>query len=231
MIPLTLKDSALVRETWMGGESIASRPPIPDNPWDFMTKCVLTVDELAERKGLSSVRPFPSYDYLRIITEAWQSERQLRIEKSRQIMLTWLMAGLHLWAALAKRGERIAFVCRKFDVANDHLKDRFWFIYQNIPSIYAKPRARFLQGSIEVFHDDGDVPTSRIMAISEGVHQLRSYTFSRILWDEMAFSDDQEETYGAMQPTLAGMGQVTIVSSANGDRNLFYELGHKEVRA
>ena len=194
-----------------------------------MTRCVITQDEHANAKGLAPARAFPAKPYLECLCRHWQQYPLLRVEKSRQIMVTWLMIGLHLWAALKHPGERIAYQAKKFDDADNYLRDRWWWIYKNIPAVYELPRARYVYGAIEVYHDQSTIPTSQIMALAQGPEQFRQYTFSRIFSDEFAFQEHQDESYAAMRPTIDGGGRCSLVSSANGDRNLFYELGHKDI--
>ena len=53
-----------------------------------------------------------------------------------------------------------------------------------------------------------------VKGIAQGPDQLRQYTASAILCDEMAFWDKAEQTWGALKPTVQGGGQVTMISSA-----------------
>lgn len=169
-------------------------------------------------------------DYLRSITEYVTREPALRIEKSRQMRVTWLLAALMLHRALTQAGTRIAYVTRSFEAADAYLRDRFFFIYEHIPSKYAKPRARYISGVIEVFHDaKSDIPTSQIQAIAQGAEQVRMFTFSVVWADELAFQLDQEELLTAAKPTVDGGGQIILTSSANGDQNAFYKLGHADL--
>ena len=205
------------------------REPLPIEPWSFCQRCVWTLDEHAGAHGLQPIRQFPTKAYLRELTEIWQRERLLRVEKSRQLMISWLMAALHLHAALVNRGERIAWQSKNFADADSMLRDRLWHIFLHIPNTFQKPKARYLSGLIEVYHDtEAQLPTSQIMAIAQGADQLRQYTFSRILSDEFSFQESQRESYAAMRPTIDGGGRLTIVSSANAE-NFFWELGHRDL--
>lgn len=205
------------------------REPLPIDPWTFCQRCVWTVDEHARAHGLEPERRFPDKPYLRELTELWQRERLLRVEKSRQLMVTWLMAALHLHAALVNRGERIAWQSKNFADADSMLRDRLWFIFLHVPDTFRKPKARYLSGLIEVYHDpDAQLPTSQIMAVAQGADALRQYTFSRIFSDEFAFQEQQRESYAAMRPCIDGGGRLTIVSSANAE-NFFWELGYRDL--
>ena len=223
----------------------STREPLPLDPWTFCRECVFTQDEHAAAKGLAGyVRPLVADgdDYLRVIADHVATEKRLRIEKSRQLRVTWLLCALLLHRVLIQPGARIAYQAKKFDDADAYLRDRFWFIYQHIPSRYAKPRARYTSGAIEVFslesqagkeirgfdgsHVSSELPTSQIQAVAQGAEQVRQYTFTVWWSDEFAFQEYQDETLRAVQPSLDGGGQGIITSSAAGDQNAFYRLGH-----
>jgi len=202
---------------------------LPYDPWAFVTECVYTMDEHAFAEGVEPVKRFPNKAYLREAVYYWANNDRTRWEKSRQLMVTWLMAALHLHAVLIARGIRVAWQSKKFEDANSMLRDRLWFIYEHIPPIYRVPRARCVNGAIEVFHDKGTrVPTSQIVAAAQGEDQLRQYTFTRIVSDEFAFQEQQDLSYAAMRPTVDGGGCLTIISTSNGE-NFFWELGHKDL--
>jgi hypothetical protein len=52
-----------------------------------------------------------------------------------------------------------------------------------------------------------------IQGFPQGADQLRQFTFSGILADEMAFWNDAQEMYSASFPTLEGGGRFTAISS------------------
>lgn len=168
-------------------------------------------------------------EYLRLITEAVSRESMLRVEKSRQLRVTWLLTALMVHRVMVDPGTKVGYAAKKFDDADLYLRDRFWFIYEHIPTKYKKPSARYISGRIEVFHDEGTtIPTSQVMALAEGAEQVRQNTFT-VLWaDEFAFQEHQEEMLTAAKPTTDGGGQIILTSSANGDQNMFYELGHED---
>lgn len=200
--------------------------PLPDSPWEFIAQCCFTYDEHAVAKGLDPKRRFPSKRYLVVLVALWWANKLVRIEKSRQVMVTWVLAALWLWLVLKFRGQRVAWICKKKEDAEDHLKSRAWFIYENIPPEYAKPEAEFIGGDILVYHDKGGVlVTSRIESMAEGADQLRSFTYSGVMWDEAPFQEKQEQVHGGMKPTIDGGGRCSIVGSANGE-NYVWALGH-----
>ena len=205
----------------------AGRPGIPGDLVEFLTNCVYTVDEHNPDEPVRKL-PMDEKPYLREIVRLWQSKNLVRIEKSRQLMVSWLMAACHLHMVLAKPGKLVAWCSKKADDADAMLRQRLWHIYLHIPGEYAVPPGRYVQGRIEVYHNGSPIPTSQILAIPQGSEQLRQYTFSAIVSDEFAFQEHQEEAYAAARPTVDGGGKLTLISSANG-RELFYKIGHEDL--
>ncbi|MHA2313209.1 MAG: hypothetical protein ACXADF_17115, partial [Candidatus Thorarchaeota archaeon] len=58
-------------------------------------------------------------------------------------------------------------------------------------------------------------PPSEIIGIGQGANQLRQYTVTAILADEMAFWEEAQATYVAALPTIEGGGKFAGISSAH----------------
>lgn len=151
-------------------------------------------------------------DYLRYIALAWLQEKLLLIPKSRQLRLSHLMVNLHGWLCQFYPGQKVAIQSKVFEDA-DALLERRWQSmklerekYPHIPWPEAKRKVGFIHwpnGSL-------------MMAIKQGGDKVRSYTFSAILSDEMAFQEEAEEAYVAAIPTIeGGDAKYTGVSTAN----------------
>jgi hypothetical protein len=164
-------------------------------------------------------------DYLRYATLCWQQERLLAVPKSRQMRLTHVCVAWHGWLAQFYPGQRIAIQSKNFEDA-DALLERLhqsWIAQRSVDRHHGEPVARYLLrraipwpsykrnvGRIILPHG------SIIMAIAQGADKLRSYTFSAIMSDEMAFQDEAEAAYTAALPTIEGGNtKYTAISSAN----------------
>jgi phage FluMu gp28-like protein len=162
--------------------------------------------------------------YLQELAYHFLNEKLLLVEKSRQMMVTWLMVACHLWDAQFHEGRRIFFQSKKEADAN-HLVDRAKFIYNNYPPVYR-----------EIIHTNYAARTpmaylklefgklnSIIQGTPQGSDVLRQYTASRIFMDEAAFQEKAEETWIAAKPTVVGGGSVVMVSTPN-FKNFFYQV-------
>ncbi|MBP2638224.1 MAG: hypothetical protein H6Q72_4131 [Firmicutes bacterium] len=176
-----------------------------NSPWRWILDCCLTVDEADN--GL--VKRYPDKDYLRYTCEVWERENILAIPKTRRMMLTWIMLGLHLWAAVFRPNSAVFVQSKKADDSDFLISDkRMKFIYDHLPEGYPWPECKRKQ--YELAFNNG----SYVKAIGQGADQLRQYTASYAMLDEFAFWESAEETWGALKPIIQGGGKVTLISSA-----------------
>src|SRR5258708_178438 len=66
-----------------------------------------------EAGAVSPYRPFPNKPYFRPVAEAFQREPVLLIEKSRDLMLSWLCVGLFTHAVMTNDGIALLFQYQK----------------------------------------------------------------------------------------------------------------------
>src|SRR5690606_979760 len=151
-------------------------------------------------------------DYLRYIALAWLKEKLLLVPKSRQLRLSHLMVNLHGWLCQFYPGQKVAIQSKVFEAADALLERRLQSMklerekYPHIPW----PDANGTDG----YHP---WPNGQpMMAIKQGGDKVRSYTFSAIMSDEMAFQEEAEEAYVAAIPTIeGGDAKYTGISTAN----------------
>lgn len=185
----------------------------------WLTEHVYTLDEHEKDQPVKKL-PMEK-EYLRDLANLFLTERLLLIEKSRQMLVSWIMVACHLWDAQFHQGRRIAFQSKKEADANN-LLDRAKFIYRHEPD-YMKQREYKANEPMAYLKLEFGKQNGIIMGIAQGAEQLRQYTFSRILSDEFAFQEQKEEAYIAAKPTVTGGGSFIGVSSPN-FKEFFYLL-------
>jgi hypothetical protein len=189
----------------------------------YLEHFVVTQDEHDKDLPFKAL-PYQEKPYLHELADLFLTEPLLLVEKSRQMLVTWIMIACHLWDAQFHEGRRI-FLQSKKELDANALVDRAKFIYQNYPEpyrtiIHASFSARDPMAYLRL---EFPKQKSIVQGTPQGADVLRQYTASRIFSDEMAFQDRAEEAYIAARPTITGGGSFIGVSSPN-FKNFFWRL-------
>jgi hypothetical protein len=179
------------------------------DPWAFLVDCVYTQDQVDRN---CPIKKFPGHLlYLKLYVRVWQKCRLVGIPKSRRMYMSWVNIALYLWDTMFHVGKHNAFVSKKEDDADDLIK-RAKFIFENIPEDKI-PKAFLPKMEYKFCHLVFPELSSKIQGFPQGADQLRAYTFSGILGDEMAFWPEAQKMYATSYPTLEGGGRFTAISS------------------
>jgi hypothetical protein len=193
----------------------------------FLEEYVWTLDEDADTKnGEDPIKRFPSRadrPELYELAELWLNkegdpdQNRLVIDKSRQMMGTWVFVACDLWDTCFHKGVRTFFQSKKEKDAKNIL-ERAWFIYQKLP--------KFLQIQHQKLDTELIFPTlnSLIWAIPQGGDHIRSYTASNIFSDEAAKQPEFAEAMTASIPSIGKHGRLHALSTARGKANAFYRF-------
>lgn len=178
------------------------------DPWEFL-KIVRTHDPVDK---VNPIKPFPvQLDYIYYYVRMWQKYPMILVPKSRRMKMTWTNICLYTWDSAFHIGRHNAIVSKKEDDSDD-LVGKCEFILKNLD--FEKFPKEFVPKFEKTFNSlvfpELD---SKIEGYPSGADQLRQYTFSGILADELAFWDDAQKMYSASIPTLEGGGRFTGVSS------------------
>jgi hypothetical protein len=164
---------------------------------------------------LPTTRPFTVFPYIEPIVKTWLKEKILFIEKSRDMMVTWLIVTLYTWDTIFHRNRENIFQSDDSAKAYD-LVERSFFLWENQPS--------FLRDIHPASITSGNsrsgilrVPSmgSVIMGFPQGPDQVRQFHPSGIFQDEAAYQIKAEEAFIAVKPAIQAGGRFTAVSSAN----------------
>ena len=163
-----------------------------------------------EARALSPYRPFPEKPYFRPLAEAFQAEPVLFVEKSRDMMMSWLFVGLFTHAAMTIEGIEVLFQSQKEEKAFELVKYAKTLYERQKPEVRkAYPPARSLRqmadGELEFAHG------SRIVGIPGGGDQIRSYHPWGLFMDEAAFMPEAGEAYDHAVPVCQ---KIVVISSA-----------------
>jgi len=170
-----------------------------------------TRDSHWRESGASSpYRPFPDKPYFPVLVEIFQTEPVIFIEKSRDMMLSWLCVGFFTHAAMTNDQREVLFQSQKEDKAAE-LVDYAKTLYEQQDEQLKRhfPLAKPLkeQAALKLEFANG----SRIVGIPEGADQIRSFHPWGLLMDEAAFQPEAGEAYDAAVPVCQ---KIIVVSSA-----------------
>jgi hypothetical protein len=163
-----------------------------------------------EAGATSPFRGFPDKPYFRPLINNFESEPVVFVEKSRDLMLSWLCVGFFTHSAMTNDQREVLFQSQKEDKAAE-LIDYAKTLYeqQDEPLKRHFPLAKPLkeQSALRLEFANG----SRLIGIPEGADQIRSYHPWGLLMDEAAFQPEAGEAYDAAVPVCQ---KIIVVSSA-----------------
>lgn len=196
----------------MGSEIPAK---LEDNEFDILVKCMQSswffmkhyVYTLERDQG---EQRFPEYPYLQNLVSVFENEKRIVILKSRQMMVTWTAVAYALWEAIFRKSADILFLSKREDDAKEAIR-RINFMFDRLPE-YMKPST----GENNRYVLEFPLQNSRLMALPTHPHIGRTYSPTRIVWDEMASTPNDDEMFSALQPGLDGGGSFIGISTSQG---------------
>jgi len=176
---------------------------------------IQTKDE--HKHGDESTRPFPLREdkpYIWDVLDTFLIEKLILIEKSRQLMISWICCLYALWMAKYQKNRMIFIQSKKEESAANLVFNteanvaRISFMEANLPK-ELQSKVTWSYGKA-IFSETGSV----VWGIPEGADQIRSYVPSLLISDEAAFQPEFESAMNAARPCIDGGGQVICVSTA-----------------
>ena len=165
---------------------------------------------------LPAIRAFTLMEYMPPIVEAWLTSQFFAIEKSRDMMATWLMIALFTWDSMFHEG-RQQILQSEDAVKTLELVQRAYFIYRQTPKFLrdAIGKTTFSKGNAksgELFFLD---QKSEVIGLPQGEDQIRQYHPSGVFSDEAAFQLEAGPTFKAIKPAILEGGRYSMISTAN----------------
>lgn len=168
--------------------------------------------------------PFSLYDYQKICLDKFVSYPLHLILKSRQMGMSWLVAGFALWMAMFFTDKKILMISIKDETAKGLLA-KVYYIWRHLPDFLKveiteknMSKIKFCTGS-----EVKSVPTSEEAG--------RSESLSLLIIDEAAYIRWMEQIWGAAFPTLSTGGQAIVLSTPNGMGNFYNKLWTDSISA
>jgi hypothetical protein len=158
----------------------------------------------------SPYRPFPDKPWFRPIVTAIQQEPVLFVEKSRDMMLSWLCVGFFTHAAMTTEGIEVLFQSQKEDKAFELVDYAKTLYRRQSPELQgAFPLTKKLKDMAEgeLLFASG----SRIIGIPGGGDQIRSYHPWGLFMDEAAFMPEAGQSY---DHAVSVCKKIVVISTA-----------------
>jgi len=192
-------------------ENAAKIQAMVADPLIWMQQHTKTKDSHWREHGASGpYRPFPDKPYFRPIVEDFQTEPILFIEKSRDMMISWLITGLFTHTVMTTEGIEVIFQSQKAEKAAE-LIDYAKCLYEHQPPELqaAFPLATKLsrQPRMELRFAHG----GRLLGIPGGADQIRSYHPWGLFADEAAFQPEAGECYEHAVPVCQKIVEVSSI--------------------
>lgn len=164
---------------------------------------------------LDTIRPFTMMPYFEEIIQAWLREPLLCIEKSRDMMATWLIVVCYTWDALFHKGRQHIFQSETA-MKTHELCERVMVLANNQPRwLREVAPASFSEGSSRAGYVKIPKMQSEIIGFPQGADKVRQFHPTGFFSDEAAFNPEAGDCFAAIKPAIQNGGRYTAVSSAN----------------
>lgn len=166
-------------------------------------------------RELDTIRTWPMYPYMLPIIDIWQREKLVAVEKSRDMLMTWLSVMMYTWDTIFHKGRQNIFQSENATKTRD-LVDRAYILYNNQPSwLKSVHKATIAEGGNRAGILKVPSLQSEIIGFPAGADKIRQYHPSGVLSDEAAFNPNASESFAAIKPAISGGGRYTRISSAS----------------
>jgi phage FluMu gp28-like protein len=190
----------------------------------FWLRFVQTRDEADANQA---TKAFPLHlEYTRLIWTELATKQKIVIAKSRQMLMSWLLAAFAVWWTRYKPNQAVYWQTKAWDDAvamicmpSGGFQARCQFIEENLPT-WMKAEYKASEGRIQ--YPNGSI----IQALAGGADKIRGKTASVYISDEYAFQEDQDCVYTAVAPLIQKGSKAIFVSTPNGTSNNFATIYH-----
>lgn len=163
---------------------------------------------------LSTTRPFPSKEYFGTIATHWLQQPLMLVEKSRDMMATWMTITFYTWDTIFHGGRQNFFQSETAKKTRELVKRSLW-IWQHQPRFIRDiHRFKFAIGVDGAGEFRSESLNSEIIGMPQGNDQIRQYHPSGVFTDETAFHEKASESFAAIKPSIQNGGRYTAVSTA-----------------
>ena len=162
--------------------------------------------------------PFDLFDAQVEAVQSWMCNRYSIVLKARQIGFSTLVAVYALWLAALHQDRSILMLSMSERDAKK-LLDKTKYAMRFLPEWMVERIGPFQETQSKITFSNGSVIES-LPSSNPG----RGSSASLIIADELAFMPNSEEAYSAIEPAVDVGGRLIMLSTADGEGNLFHKL-------
>jgi len=162
---------------------------------------------------------FHLYPFQETVLKEINDNRFSIINKSRQLGISTLTAGISLHKMLFNKDKTVLCIATKQETAKG-MVEKVQFMYNNLPSWFRGNQKPISDNKLSLKLANG----SQIVATSAASDAGRSYAVSLLIVDEAAFIEGIDKIYTSIKPTIATGGGIIALSSPNGVGNWFHKM-------
>lgn len=172
----------------------------------YLTKFTKTEDHHWAEKGTKPAAPFPKKKYLAVILRELMSWRVVFVEKSRQMMASWLVCGYITWMCLT-RPQIFWIIQSKDEDTSAALVEYCRCLCRHQEAWISRRNPLVRDSRLELKWKNG----SRVLGLPSSVNKVRVHHPYGYFADEAAFIPHFKECLGVVRPVAT---RIIAVSSA-----------------
>lgn len=189
----------------------------------FWLRFVTTRDEA---DPTAATKPFPLHPYLLHLWQLMAEHQQVCVAKSRQMMVSWIVAAFAVWTARSKPHQAVYWQSQQYSdaaamvaLASGPVEGRCQFLESHLDP-WLRQSVKATEGLLQ--YPNG----SSIVAVAGGADKVRGKVFSVYIGDEFAYQEDQDGVLTTILPLIQKGSKAILVSTPNGSNNAFCTVYH-----
>jgi hypothetical protein len=197
------------------------------DPVYFITNYCYTLDP----HGKDKVVLVPKWDYIVYLIENIHKNQNNLIEKSRQMMVSWISQAYNVWGLLFGEGYTALNLSRKEDLVDNNQPDSLFgkmrFIWDKLPKRMVERqlgRYKPAKTAIRFLRAENRKRNNTITGESTNPDAGRGGTYLKIFADEFGFVDKDEIVYSAFNDACPNGKNLITTPPLKGRLCKFYKL-------
>jgi len=198
------------------------------DPVFFITKYCYTLDP---KDAKNKIKLIPKWEYVTTLIENIHANQNNLIEKTRQMIVSWITQAYNVWGLLFGNGYAALNLSRKEDLVDDKTHNSLFgkmrFIFDHLPEwmiearfgkvIHSGEAIRYLRAQNEKYNNS-------IIGESANIGAGRGGSFTKVFADEFGFVDRSESVYSSFDDACPTGKNLITTPPFKGKKCCFYRL-------